>query len=271
MRTIFFSDLDGTLLDSRSYSAAAAVPALSELRRRRIPLVFCSSKTRLEVEVLRRELHNSHPFVIENGGGILIPRDYFPPIVGAVQVNGYQCLVLGQPYREVAQQMRALARESRVQLQGFHQMTNARVSRLTGLSLPLAKLARSREFGEPFLFQAAAGKNRQAFLRLARRRGLTVQRGGRFWHLSAGCDKGAAVRLLRGFYELMWRGRARTVALGNSANDLPMLACVDHPVLLPRPGGAFDAKVIAHLPWVQRGKASGPEGWSQAVLALIKH
>ena len=50
------SDLDGTLLDHDSYSYRAATPALAEIRRRGIPLILASSKTRLEMQVLHREL-----------------------------------------------------------------------------------------------------------------------------------------------------------------------------------------------------------------------
>ena len=79
--TILFSDLDGTLLDQADYSFAAAKPALGVIRARGIPLVLCSSKTRVEIEEQRRRLNNDHPFIAENGGGIFIPRGYFtaPP------------------------------------------------------------------------------------------------------------------------------------------------------------------------------------------------
>jgi len=49
-KPVFFSDLDGTLLDARTYSFDAALPALGILRARRVPLVVCSSKTRTEIE-----------------------------------------------------------------------------------------------------------------------------------------------------------------------------------------------------------------------------
>ena len=49
---IVISDLDGTLLHAQTYSFDAAQPALQRLRKERIPLVLCSSKTRAEVERL---------------------------------------------------------------------------------------------------------------------------------------------------------------------------------------------------------------------------
>ena len=46
---IFFSDLDGTLLDHENYDWSAAKPALSELKRQGLPLILASSKTAAEI------------------------------------------------------------------------------------------------------------------------------------------------------------------------------------------------------------------------------
>ena len=75
-RFVIFTDLDGTLLDHHTYSYDAARPALERLRKSEIPLIMVSSKTRIEIEVLRTEIGNREPFIPENGGAIFIPDDY---------------------------------------------------------------------------------------------------------------------------------------------------------------------------------------------------
>jgi len=65
---IFFTDLDGTLLDHDTYSFEKAHQALEILRKKNIPLVLCTSKTRTEIGFYRKILKNSHPFISENGG-----------------------------------------------------------------------------------------------------------------------------------------------------------------------------------------------------------
>ena len=270
-RVVIFTDLDGTLLDHHSYSWRAAQPALEAIRRRRVPLIFCSSKTRAEVEVLRKELRNRHPFITENGGGIFIPRNYFPrAIPGAKRTGRYSCLALARGYEEMVGQLREISRQAGAEVIGFHQMTLARVAARTGLRLRQAELARQREFDEPFLFVGSRAGAEAKFRRLARRRGLELARGGRFWHLFAGSDKGRAVRRLIRSYQGGAAPRLRTVALGDSANDLPMLAAVHRAILLPKPDGSFDGRVLARLPKVTRGRAPGPQGWNLAVLALLK-
>ena len=49
LQWVFFTDLDGTLLDHATYKWTRARRALTTLRRRGIPLVIVTSKTRAEV------------------------------------------------------------------------------------------------------------------------------------------------------------------------------------------------------------------------------
>ncbi|MCL6480614.1 MAG: HAD-IIB family hydrolase [Firmicutes bacterium] len=271
--TVILTDLDGTLLDARSYSWAEAAPALAEIARRRIPLIFCTSKTRAEVEYLRRKIGNSDPFITENGGGIFIPHGYFPQhIGGATRIGKYHCIALGRPYREIVSAFEEIAAVSGTQAVGFHQMSAREIAQNTNLPLRLAELARQRDFDEPFFLagndEAAATK----FVALARARGLEVTRGGRFWHLHAGSDKGRAVRILLELFHSPSRLRRRglhTIALGDAANDLPMLAAVTHPVLLPRPDGCYDPDVLRKLPHIEPAPAPGPRGWNAVVLRLL--
>ena len=267
---IFFTDLDGTLLDHYTYSWAAAKEALQEIERRGIPLVFCTSKTRPEVELLRRKLHNAHPFITENGGGIFIPHDYFSqPIEGATRVGRYHCVALARPHKEIVKELCEIAEEADVSVVGFHQMRAGEIAQNTGLPLAEAKLASQRDFDEPFFFAGTTVEKTRRFNRLAERRGLVVTSGGRFWHLFAGSDKGRAVRHLIKLYRAAGSKRLLSVGLGDSANDLPMLAAMDSAVLLPKPDGSFDHAVLKQLPGVIRGIAPGPVGWNEAVLRIL--
>ncbi len=56
MLKIVFSDLDGTLLDHRTYDYTPALPALASLQEKQIPLVFCTSKTAAEIMPFRTEI-----------------------------------------------------------------------------------------------------------------------------------------------------------------------------------------------------------------------
>jgi len=60
-KPVFFTDLDGTLLDFHTYSFNPALPALEHLKAHEVPLIICSSKTRAEIEFYRNKLDNNHP------------------------------------------------------------------------------------------------------------------------------------------------------------------------------------------------------------------
>jgi len=60
-RHIIYTGLEGALLDAHTGSFAEAEEALSELSRRHIPLVLVTSRTRDEIEPLRRKLGTAIP------------------------------------------------------------------------------------------------------------------------------------------------------------------------------------------------------------------
>ena len=155
-------------------------------------------------------------------------------------------------------------------MRGFHQMTDQEVARETGLSVREAHMARQRETGEPFRFTNATPAAIRAFLRRAQERGYNIQRGGRFWHFSGGCDKGMAMSVLIGFFRMAWQTRIFTIALGDSGNDLPMFRLVDRPILIPKADGTLDDDVAQAVPRIVRASKPGPQGWSTALLRALQ-
>lgn len=263
---VIFSDLDGCLLDRETYDHAAARPALERLAREGVPLVLCSSKTRAEVEVHRERLGLSDPFIVENGAAILLPEGHFPSPHGSTCAAGpYRVVELGVPYARLVAALREIREATGLRLRGFAEMGPEEVASLTGLDPEAARRAQAREYDEPFvadLDEAGAGR----LDREVRGRGLTLTRGGRFYHLTGGNTKGRAVEILTGLY----RSRAPgviTVGLGDGPNDLSMLERVDRPIVIPGQGGVVDP-VFERYPW-PRAPRPGPAGWNRAVLDLL--
>ena len=86
VQPVFFTDLDGTLLDHATYDFSPALPALSALKERKIPLILASSKTGSEITELRSLLGlNQWPAIIENGAGELAPDSSAPTDSGSYQ------------------------------------------------------------------------------------------------------------------------------------------------------------------------------------------
>jgi mannosyl-3-phosphoglycerate phosphatase len=269
MRTLVFTDLDGTLLDE-SYSWRGAKPALAELRRLGVPLVLCTSKTRAEVRELRALLENKDPYSVENGGLVVIPAGSL--LCRLVYGRGRREIIfrLGAGYHEILNALATLAKLAGVSVRGFHQMSAAELARHTGLTLRQARLARRRESSEPFHIRDASARQIQRFIRLAKQQGYQVQRGGRFWHLSAASDKGQAMAFLSTLYQLAWQSPVRVIAMGDAPNDLAMLASADIPILLASATGEFDTGVTAALPHVRKVSRDSPDAWSRAVLQAVR-
>lgn len=259
---VVFTDLDGTLLSERTYSWAAARPALRQLARLRVPLVFCSSKTRAEILFWRRRLDNGHPFISENGGGIFIPRGYFPGLERLTLTEGLATIPLGTPYARLREEFSDLRQKFGAGVRGFGDMTIAEISTLTGLPRTQAALARQRDFDEPFIFTAGSGAR---FLKAIKAAGRQWTRG-RLQHMMGNHDKGRAVRLLLQRFAL---GKEAVVsaALGDGFNDLPMLQAVDHPFLVRQASGGFASGV--GFPGLTRTRGAGPAGWNEAIMALL--
>jgi len=267
LRLVLFTDLDGTLLDAATYRYDTARPALDRLRECRIPLIICTSKTRAEVEYLRRELDNRDPFIVENGGALYIPDGYFQDHpTGSCRRDGYCVLELGVPCSRLRKALRQIETMVGVTLTGFEDMSTEVVARVTGLAQPDAERARQREYDEPFLIEGSR-KSLEAICEAAEQLGLTVLSGSRFHHLVGGTDKGRACRLLIEHYRNEW-GDVTTAGIGDDLNDWPMLEVVDRPFLVERPEGGYAASVA--IEGLTRLRGIGPDGWKKGVSRLLE-
>jgi mannosyl-3-phosphoglycerate phosphatase family protein len=266
---IVVSDLDGSLLDSASYSAGPARPALDALARLGVPLVPCTSKTRCEMEVLLPALGLHTPAIVENGGAIVIPAGYFAgDVAGALPGGDALVVPLGTPRSRLVESLAEIASETGLRLRGFSTLQPAEVEALTGLDPDAARRAMAREYDEPFLLEENEA-DADAVARAAAARGLCCSRGGRFRHLTGPADKGRALRVLLGLYAARGR-RFLSVGLGDAENDAPMLLAVDRPILIPRPSGEVDPALRRLLPAAEVAPRPGPAGWNEAVLTVVR-
>lgn len=254
-RFIVFTDLDGTLLDHHDYGYAAARPALDRLRAAEIPLILNSSKTRDEISLLRSELEIDAPFVVENGGVVCFAA-------ASARPDRY----FGPQYDDLRRIFERLREEGGYRLRGFGDLDDAAVAELTGLSLPDAGRARRRLSSEPFVWEDDPDRLPEFEARIVAA-GLALTRGGRFYHLGgAAADKGKALRFLMEEYHRRFPDDGlKSVALGDSPNDLSMLRAADIPVVVPAARGA---RLVLDRPALL-ASAAGPVGWNEAIQNIL--
>lgn len=265
LQKILFTDLDGTLLDEATYSFEAAMPAIRSLQERKIPIIFCTSKTFAETIHLQKVMGISDPFIVENGGAVYLRNDQakVSPLAGD-QVGPWQRLSLGVPYRALLAQLATVKSLTGISLRGFSDMNIEEVASLCGLSLEDAERARQREFDEPFSLEAGGEDRLPEISRIVEGVGMTLSRGGRFYHLSGRSDKGRALRALCQTLQTSL-GPLCTAGIGDSPNDIPMLEAVDVPMAVMRPDGRHHPVLCERIPGIYKALGQGPEGWCKAV------
>jgi mannosyl-3-phosphoglycerate phosphatase len=266
MKKAIFTDLDGTLLDSFSYSYDQALKAIDLLHKKEIPIVFCSNKTKAEQEAYREELNIRDPFIVENGGAVFIPKDYFPFTFNHHKTSqDYLVIELGIPNQKVRAILKKIEKEVNCHIKGFGDMNVEEIAQETGLNLRFAALAKQRQYDETFKIEATPEKIKLALDKIEKA-GLTYTYGGRYYNAMGGGDKGKATRTLIELYRRKL-GEIETIGIGDNQNDIPMLEVVDIPVLVQKPDHSWEE---IDLPNAYKVKGIGPEGWSRAIRKLIE-
>lgn len=266
-KLLIITDLDGTLLDRKTYSFELAEPALNLIRRKGIPLILSSSKTRAEIEIYRKKLENGHPFISENGGAVFIPKGYFSfPFPYDRETGDYFILELGTFYPLILEILESVKKEAGIKITGFSELTEEKLTSLSGLTPEEAAFAKQREYDEPFIVE---GGNREVEMIKGgiEKRGMNYVWGGKFHHILGNNDKGKAAEIMKELYENEFFSIS-TVGIGDSLNDLPMLLAVDYPILLKEKGDpSLEIPLkIQNLTTVDK---TGPHAWNEAIIGLL--
>ncbi|MEX0738813.1 MAG: HAD-IIB family hydrolase [Pseudohongiella sp.] len=262
---IVVTDLDGTLLDHFSYSAEPALATIRKLQKRRIPLIFNTSKTLSECEALSEKLGLSDPFIVENGSATYYPKRRFrtaPP--GGKSHGVYWQVVAGLDYQDIRERLADIKPAYR--LSALSDCSLGEICAATGLSMTAARRAKTRQFSEPLIWQdsdAALDAFRQALAT----KGLSTLRGGRFLHVLGDTDKGRALTAVQAVYAQNAKDVV-SIALGDSDNDIAMLQASDFPVLIRSPAHALP-ELNTNKPVIISDE-TGPTGWASSIKTLLK-
>jgi len=265
---LIFTDLDGSLLDHDSYSHKEADELLQELDEDNIPVILTTSKTRSEVMELRSELDNQHPFIIENGAAIFIPKGYFPTKPeGCSDVEDFWVYSFSQPRNHWLALLQKAKSIFPHHFSYFAAMKEEMISQVTGLTLKQAYLANDREYGEPISWLGGDTVKKE-FIQWLEEQGGHVLQGGRFLHLGGFCDKGRALEWLSEEYKKQTNLTGiKTIAIGDSDNDIAMLEKADLALII---------RSIVHAPPKLKrlrgffvSEEFGPRGWNSGLRKIL--
>jgi mannosyl-3-phosphoglycerate phosphatase family protein len=265
---IIFTDLDGTLLDHDDYAFSAAAAALALLKEKSIAWILNTSKTSAELKLLAVRLSNPYPYIVENGAAVVVPADC-ELLAGAEMelVNGARHKRFAPFRRDIVEMLHRWRDEKGYQFLGFSDLDVPALQQMTGLNNVDAELALQRDYSEPIRWQDSE-EQWQRFNDDLNAAGLQALKGGRFHHIMGPTNKGVAMSwLVSCLYPT--DARPRVIALGDSGNDVAMLAAADIGVVIssehhPAPEVKNPQGKIIFT------ESFGPAGWNEALLHLLR-
>ena len=262
-RYLVFTDLDGSLLNHDDYDFTAALPAIQQLNDRSIPIIFTSSKTLDELRHIGELTGIQQPVIHETGCGITWPDGYFTHQPG----NQHS---LCAPYEAITRLLAGLRNQHQYRFNGFHDLSIDEIAAITGLSHAQAKLARSRQYGEPVQWQDT-DERLDTFRQQVEAAGFHLIQGGRFIHVMSPVNKASAIQWLVAQYRQSEPGTEwLTIGLGDSMNDQQLLEAVDFPYLVRNLHLTTQQAQLTHLPKIKLTKQCGAAGWNEAISGFLE-
>ena len=292
-----FTDIDGTLVDINTAEYGKETDKLIRLiKERNIPLILTSAKTRLEQNKIREDLGISDPFIVENGGAIIIPKGYFPDYAlrdikyplretqetenEARDVNHEIVVELGKPADYIRAKLSDIRKKYSINFRGVADISVEKLSNLALISRDQAKRMAQRNYGETIL--QIQSEDIARFIKYVQEDGMKVIHGGRFFDVTVGTDKGIAVGILKKLFKDKFHNNVTFFGIGDSTNDIPMLNLMDIPILVQRQDSTWvDDGEIKMKNAVDSSRSSissnklikvegiGPNGWENAIHKII--
>ena len=290
-----FTDIDGTLVDINTAEYGKETDKLIRLiKERKIPLILTSAKTRLEQNKIREDLGISDPFIVENGGAIVIPKGYFPDYAlrdikyhlretqetenEARDANHEIVVELGKPADYVRAKLSDIRKKYSINFRGVADISVEKLSNLALISREQAKRMAQRNYGETIL--QIQSEDIARFIKYVQEYGMKVIHGGRFFDVTVGTDKGIAVGILKKLFKDKFHNNVTFFGIGDSTNDIPMLNLMDIPILVQRQDSswvddgeikmknAVDSSRISSSKLI-KVEGIGPNGWENAIHRII--
>jgi mannosyl-3-phosphoglycerate phosphatase len=268
-RLVLFTD-PATLREEGADGWSRIERVVAALEEQSIAVVLWGSETRSEMELIQSDLGLHHPFISENGGGLFIRRGYFHDRPAAARdVQNYHVIDCGGPYPAVAEGLRETARAVGIPLTGFSDMSIEDVAHECRLSLAQARLAKLREYDEPFRL---VHWDPPAFSRVCsdlRRRGIRCITHESFHYATSVADKTQSLRLLTSLYQQAHGAPVLTIGLAKGPSESCLLRTVDLP-LVRLSADADPARFAPRVPIAGFINADAAASWPEAILQTIE-
>jgi mannosyl-3-phosphoglycerate phosphatase len=211
---VAFAPVDQTFLSGDNSRVIAT--AGERFAREGVTVILCSSMTRAELEMCQQELGFVRPFICESGAAVVVPRGCFPFDVPCDRrLTGYHVIEFGRPYAEVVSVLHRVASRLGIEIAGFSDMSIEEVATECGLSLSHARLAKLRDYDEPFRVLDRTAEPSDRLWKALRSVRLHCTCRGRYAHAGAAVDVSTGIGVVKSLYRRVF-GRFVTVDLAGA-------------------------------------------------------
>ncbi len=229
---VVFCDVD-SLVPVRGKMTPGFDEFSAALQHAAIPLVWVTSRTRLQIDDPRRRLGHNHPFIAEGGCGVYLPEGYFHLRPDkTIRFGRFTCIPVAEPQPAAAEALEELAEETGVACVSLKSLAPRELAQNSGLPVQQAELMRHRDFDEYFFFAGAAQPDIERFAAESAARHWQLRRRDILWSLALGANLKQCVRDLAKLYTRALRTHPKVVGITTQDGLAELAAACDRGFLL---------------------------------------
>ena len=263
MNLIFFSDIDGTIINNNSFSYGNNVKIIKELLEAGHYVIFNSSKTFYEIDHILKSENLSIPFICETGGGVYCPRGFCGDNLN--KRSDYDIIFESAKTSDFHMKIKSiLLEEFKDELLFFDDMSLKMKEKFSGLSAKDLERASMRDFSIPFKWHTV-NKKLNKLKSILHDFQLTVIKGGRFFHICSNFDKYSAMQHILSFMNHNFPQQIfKTVGIGDSSNDIEMLNKTDYKCIVQSINNISLIEGLSNKKFIL-STTHAPEGWQECI------
>jgi mannosyl-3-phosphoglycerate phosphatase len=259
------------LISNSSKPIPGFLEFLDELQEAKIPCVWITSRTRLQLDSAIRRVGQSSPFIAEGACGVYMPEDYFHLKPSkTIRFARFTVIPVASPQPAAANALDLLAEESGIEVVPLRTLSPRELSQNAGMPQREAELLRQRDFDEFFFFAGASDEEIAKFQGVAAKKNIQVRVRGNFWSLAVAANLSTCIRELSGLYERTFRTRPLNIGIASSEEAPLLFANCNRTIFLRGKSshGAIPASVNGPAPLTLPLLA--PDTWGTAIDAILE-
>jgi mannosyl-3-phosphoglycerate phosphatase len=268
---IVFCDVDG-LVPVHGKMVTGFDEFSAALEHAAIPIVWVTSRTRLQIDDPRRKLGHNHPFIAEGGCGVFLPEGYFHlRPAKTMRLGRFTCLPVAEPQPAATEALEELSAATGVAPVLLCSLSPRELVQNSGLPAQQAELMRHRDFDEFFFFAGTAEDDVKRFVTEGVNRHWQLRPRGVLWSLAVGASLKQCVRELSKLYARALRSQPKIIGIAREDPDSELLRACDRGFLLVDHSPSVERSVPAakRLPsGFREMELGGTDSWERVLEAL---